>query len=72
MKLNLNLNVESDPKIHLNEELINNSKIKNKITDTKLNILLGIGGSGPTKRVPSKIFIEFMELISKNNDCNFF
>ena len=39
---------------------------------SQLNILLGIGGSGETKRIPSKIFIEFMELVSKSNDCRFF
>ena len=37
-----------------------------------MNILLGIGGSGPTKRIPSKIFINFMELISKKYSCKFF
>ena len=33
---------------------------------------MGIGGSGPTKRVPSKIFFHFMKLVSKNYDCKFF
>ena len=36
------------------------------------NILLGIGGSGPTKRISPKIFIEFMNLCSKNFKCRFF
>ena len=36
------------------------------------NILLGIGGSGPTKRIPPKIFIEFMDLCLKNFKCRFF
>ena len=43
-----------------------------KINDNQLNILLGIGGSGDTKRIPSKIFINFMELVSKDYDCKFF
>ena len=34
--------------------------------------MLGIGGSGPTKRIPSKIFIDFMRLVSKEHDCKFF
>ena len=36
------------------------------------NILLGIGGSGPTKRIPPKVFIEFMNLCLKNFKCRFF
>ena len=34
-------------------------KPKYKINDNHLNILLGIGGSGPTKRIPSETFINF-------------
>ena len=34
--------------------------------------MLGIGGSGPTKRIPAKVFVEFMELTSENYDCKFF
>ena len=37
-----------------------------------INILLGVGGSGPTKRVPAKIFIEFMNLVTKKHKCKFF
>ena len=35
-------------------------------------ILLGVGGSGPTKRVPAKIFLETMNLIQKNYDTKFY
>ena len=34
--------------------------------------MLGIGGSGPTKRIPAKLFIRFMKLISQSYDCKFF
>ena len=34
--------------------------------------MLGIGGSGPTKRIPSNKFIEFIKLTSKEYDCKFF
>ncbi len=34
--------------------------------------MLGIGGSGSTKRIPSKIFVEFMDLVSKKYKCRFF
>ena len=34
--------------------------------------MLGIGGSGSTKRIPSKIFISFMNLLINKYDCRFF
>ena len=34
--------------------------------------MLGIGGSGSTKRVPSRIFIKFMKLCSDKYNCRFF
>ena len=34
--------------------------------------MLGIGGSGPTKRVPASKFIKFMELCLIEHDCKFF
>ncbi len=72
LKKEINIIVDSHPKIFLNEKLINETKFKYKMDEKKLNILLGIGGSGPTKRIPSKTFINFMKLIPKNYDCNFF
>ena len=72
LKKEINLDVESNSQISIDEKLINETKIKYKIDDDHLNILLGIGGSGPTKRIPSKIFINFIELISKNHECKFF
>ena len=72
IKKELNLEIESDPKITLNEQLIKNSKSKYKISNEETNILLGIGGSGPTKRIPAKIFIEFMNLITQKHKCKFF
>tara|TARA_B110001452_G_scaffold131657_1_gene109357 strand:+ start:357 stop:1337 length:981 start_codon:yes stop_codon:yes gene_type:complete len=72
IKKELGLEVESDPKISINDQLIKNSKSKYKINSEEKNILLGIGGSGPTKRVPAKIFINFMDLVSKKHKCKFF
>jgi len=37
-----------------------------------LNILLGIGGSGPRKRIPSSTFLDVVEKISKVKKCKFF
>ena len=72
LKKEINLDVESNSQISIDEKLINETKIKYKIDDRHLNILLGIGGSGPTKRIPSKTFINFIELISKKYECKFF
>jgi heptosyltransferase-2 len=52
--------------------LVKNSKESYKINNKEINILLGIGGSGPTKRIPSKIFINFMRLVSQKYKCRFF
>ncbi len=68
----LNLDVESNPQIELEESKIKNSKIKYNIDDNQLNIILGIGGSGPTKRIPAEKFLQFMEMVSNNYKCKFF
>ena len=68
----LNLNVESNPEIKLDDLLVKNSKNKYNININQTNILLGIGGSGPTKRIPAEKFIKFMEMIIKEYDCKFF
>jgi heptosyltransferase-2 len=72
LKKELNLEVESNPKILVNDQLIKNAKSKYKIDNQEINILLGIGGSGPTKRIPAKIFIDFMKLITQKYKCRFF
>ena len=72
IKKELNLEIESDPKILVNDQLIRNAKSKYEIDNEKINILLGIGGSGQTKRIPAKIFIDFMDLASKKYKCKFF
>jgi len=72
IKKELILEVTSDPKILINDQLVKDAKSKYKIDDNEINILLGIGGSGPTKRVPAKIFIDFMKLITQKHKCRFF
>ena len=37
-----------------------------------MNILLGIGGSGSTKRIPANIFLSVIEKVSKVKKCKFF
>ena len=72
LKKELNLNIESNPIINLEKEDVEQAKITYSITNNQTNILLGIGGSGPTKRIPARIFIQFMRLVSKENNCKFF
>ncbi|MDB9739309.1 hypothetical protein OAB10_03305 [Candidatus Pelagibacter sp.] len=72
IKQNLNLTIESDPKILINDKSVRDVKSKFKISDDKKNIVLGIGGSGPTKRVPATTFIKLIQLISNNYRCRFF
>ena len=72
IKKELNIDSESSPQILINEQLVKDSKLNFKINDEEVNILLGVGGSGPTKRIPSKIFINFMRLVSQKRKCKFF
>jgi len=72
LKEKFNLEVSEDPEIQIDEKLIFHSIEKYKINKNQINILLGIGGSGPTKRIPAKIFLDVIEKISKYKDCKFF
>ena len=72
LKKKLNLNVESNPTIFLDQAKVIDAKKKYNISDTQVNILLGIGGSGDTKRIPAKTFIKFMEYCTNEENCRFF
>ena len=72
MREKLNLEVNDDPEIQINNNLILDSIQKFQIDKNETNILLGIGGSGPTKRIPSKIFLSVIDKISKVKKCKFF
>jgi len=72
LKKDLGLNVESDPEIPINNQSVQEAKSKYKINNEEKNILLGIGGSGPTKRIPAIIFIKLMRLIIQKYKCKFF
>ena len=72
LKNNFNLEIKSDPIIDVRDENVQNIKVKFNFSDDMKNILLGIGGSGPTKRIPAKKFIELINLCIKNYDCKFF
>jgi len=68
----LSLDVQNDPEISVNEKSVLQAKSKYKINHNNKNILLGVGGSGPTKRIPAKTFIKLIHLISDVHECKFF
>jgi len=70
IKKEFNILVKPNPKINIGKKQIFLARKKFKIKPKEKNILLGIGGSGPTKRVPAKKFIEFIELVSKKYKSN--
>ena len=72
IKKNLGVDVVKDPQIRINSNLIKEAVLKFNINSNELNILLGIGGSGPTKRIPSKTFLSVMEKISNFKKSKFF
>ena len=68
----LGLEVISNPQIQINNNLVEKAKSDFHINNNELNILLGIGGSGPTKRIPSKTFLSVIEKIDNIRKCRFF
>ena len=72
LKDQLNLDVNDDPVIEIDNMLVLNSAKKFQINKNEINILLGIGGSGPTKRIPAHIFLNVIKEISKKKKCKFF
>ena len=72
LKNSINIENFGDPTIEINKINTENAKIKFNIDKNSLNILLGIGGSGPTKRIPSKTFIKLIEKTIEVRNCKFF
>ncbi|MDA9663780.1 glycosyltransferase family 9 protein [Candidatus Pelagibacter sp.] len=72
LKKSLDLNVETNPEILINNRSIKEARSRYQINGNEKNILLGIGGSGPTKRIPAIIFIKLMHLITQSYKCKFF
>ena len=72
MKDKLNLEIKEDPEIQIKNELVASSAKKFHINNNETNILLGIGGSGPTKRIPVSTFLNVIDKISKVKKCKFF
>ena len=72
LKKILNVEVNDNPEIYIDKGLVLESRKKFNLNNITLNILLGIGGSGPTKRIPAKTFIKVMGKISEKKNCKFF
>ena len=72
IKEKFNLEVNGDSEIQLDDMSISNSVRKFNINKNETNILLGIGGSGPTKRIPSNTFKNVIEKLSEIKRCKFF
>jgi len=72
IKKKLNTNIDSVPEIQIDDDLTKKAISKFNINNNELNILLAIGGSGSTKRIPSKIFLSVMEKINNSKQCKFF
>ena len=68
----LNVEIDSCPEIQIDKKLVLDSFKKFNINNAELNILLGIGCSSPTRRIPSKTFIKVMEKILEKKNCKFF
>jgi len=72
IKKSFNENINPTSFIDLSKSLIVSAKKQYLFNDRSIHILLGIGGSGPTKRIPIETFLNFMELISQKRKCKFY
>ena len=72
LKDKFDLIVNDDPEVQIDDNSILKSIKEFQINKNEMNILLGIGGSGSTKRIPSNIFLSVIEKISKVKKCKFF
>ena len=72
LKNKINSDVKENPTIELDEISVLEAVKKYKIDKDNLNILLGIGGSGPTKRIPANTFIKVIGKISERKKSRFF
>ena len=68
----INLKINEDPKIELPQNLIKEAINKYNINKNNTNVLLGIGASGPTKRIPAETFLKVIEKIVMKKECHFF
>lgn len=72
IKQSLKSEITSNPEIQIDQNLIESAISKFDIKNNQLNILLGIGGSEPSKRIPAKTFLSVIEKINNLRSCKFF
>ena len=72
MREKLGVIVDEDPVVQIDDDSISKAREKFKINKNEVNILLGIGGSGSTKRIPAKTFLNVIEKITSVKNCKFF
>ncbi len=72
LKKILHLDINEDPEVQIDNDLISKAAQKFQIDKNTTNILLGIGGSGHTKRIPAKTFLSVIDKISNMKNCRFF
>ena len=72
IKKTINVEVENNPIISINPNEVIQAQNKYKISNEDINILLGVGGSGPTKRVSPEKILEFIKLCNNKLRCKFF
>ena len=68
----LNIIAKDNPQIEVDKNFEKSTISKYDIDKNKLNILLGVGGSGPSKRVPAETFLSVIKKISSVKNCKFF
>ena len=69
---NLDLDVNEDPEIQIDHKLLTKSIQEFQIDKKELNILLGVGGSGPTKRIPPETFLNVIDKVLRRKKSKFF
>ena len=72
IKESINIDVNENPEIQVDEKSVQQSFLKYNMSKDQFNIMLAIGGSGSTKRIPSKTFLTVMEKISNLKKSHFF
>ena len=72
IKEKFDLDVDLDSEVQIDDTSVSKSIEKFHINKNETNILLGIGGSGPTKRIPSNTFLKLIEKVSEIKKCKFF
>ena len=68
----IDLIVESNPQIKIDKISVELAEKDLSISKNKMKVLLGIGGSGPTKRIPAEKFKKFINLVLEEYECIFY